>query len=109
MLPSSVSSIDRIKKAICLEFGLRRVELESRQRKRDVVIARMIGMALARQLTDLTLTQIGRRFGNRDHTRVIYASQRMGRVITVAAQALPAKATPKQWARAVQTAMELPE
>jgi chromosomal replication initiator protein len=48
-------------------------ELKSKNNSRDVVAARQIAMYLTRQLTQMSLSEIGRRFGGKHHTTVIYA------------------------------------
>jgi hypothetical protein len=98
-MPSSVGSIERIKRTVCIEFGVLKVELESHRSKNHIAIARMVAMALARQLTSLSLNQVGRWFGNRHHTAVLYACKRMSPHVTAAAQTRPA--TPEQWVAAL--------
>jgi chromosomal replication initiator protein len=104
---SSVCSVKQIKHLVCLEFGLLEVDLESDRRQRHIAIARMIGMALARRLTKLSSTQIGRRFGNRDHTTVLYACKRVGPHMEAAAQRLPDGATAEEWVKTMQSVMGL--
>jgi len=99
--------IEAIKRACCAEFEVRKAELESPKRRRQIVVARMIGMAVARRLTSRSTTQIGRRFGGRDHSTVLYAAWRMAPYVKAAARVLPANASPEAWVRAV--AWELPE
>lgn len=52
-------------------------EIVSQRRSVPVVRARQIGMALARDLTPSSFPQIGRQFGNRDHTTVLHAVRRI--------------------------------
>lgn len=52
-------------------------DLLSAKKVRTIVRARQVGMYLARQLTPLSLTQIGTLFGGRDHTTVLYALRRI--------------------------------
>jgi len=101
-------SIQQIKRAVCAEFGVRKVELESPVRHERIVIPRMVGMALARRLTNLSLTQIGRHFGERHHWTVLYACRRMEPYIELAGRVMSARATPAHWAHAMQLAMEVP-
>jgi chromosomal replication initiator protein len=99
--------IEEIKKVTCLEFGLSKAEIEGRQRKRDVAVPRMLAMSLSRQLTSLSLNAIGRRFGGRDHSTVIYACRKINPHLMIVAQRLPAKAAPRDWVKALQVTMGL--
>ena len=47
--------------------------LRGQQRNRDAVLARQIAMYLIRSMTNLSLDDIGREFGNRDHSTVIHS------------------------------------
>jgi chromosomal replication initiator protein len=51
--------------------------LRSEHRGRNVVLPRQVGMYLARQLTGLSLEQIGAYFGGRDHTTVLHACKKV--------------------------------
>jgi chromosomal replication initiator protein len=57
-------------------FSLTLAELKSTSRHRHVVEARAVAMYLARQLTGLSLEQIGSYFGDRDHTTVLHNCRR---------------------------------
>jgi chromosomal replication initiator protein len=52
-------------------------DLLSQRRHRSVVWPRQIGMYLAKNLTSRSLPEIGRRFGNRDHTTVLHAIRKV--------------------------------
>ena len=52
-------------------------DILSQRRHRSVVWPRQIGMYLAKQLTSRSLPEIGRRFGNRDHTTVLHAIRKI--------------------------------
>src|SRR5206468_8313523 len=52
-------------------------QLQSRRRYRNVVLPRQVGMYLARQLTPLSLEQIGEYFGGRDHSTVLHACRKV--------------------------------
>ncbi len=58
-------------------FGLSIDELCGPSRSRNLVQGRQIAMYLCRELTDLSLPKIGQQFGNRDHTTVMYANNRV--------------------------------
>jgi chromosomal replication initiator protein len=52
-------------------------EIKSANRSRPLVTARQIAMYLCRELTDLSLPQIGSRFGGRDHSTVVHANNKI--------------------------------
>ncbi|WP_136312888.1 chromosomal replication initiator protein DnaA [Actinomyces procaprae] len=58
-------------------FGITIDDLCSANRARTIVHARHIGMYLCRELTDMSLPQIGREFGGRDHTTVMSADKKI--------------------------------
>ena len=69
--------IDDILKIVSKHFGVNRSDLLSNRRNRSVVRPRQIGMYLAKKLTSRSLPEIGRRFGNRDHTTVLHAIRKV--------------------------------
>ena len=65
------------------EFSLTAKDLRGKSRTQSISSPRQIAMYLARQYTDSSLEEIGRFFGNRDHTTVLYAVRRVtGRIET---------------------------
>ena len=62
-----------VKKYICKHFDLKLVDLESSKRSRNLSYPRQIAMYICREMTDLSLPKIGEAFGNRDHTTVLHA------------------------------------
>ena len=84
MIKDLVNSVDarRIKiedilKIVTRHFGISRGDILSQRRHRSVVRPRQIGMYLAKQLTERSLPEIGRRFGGRDHTTVLHAIRKI--------------------------------
>jgi chromosomal replication initiator protein len=65
-----------ITKQVCRYFSLKAAELRGPARQQRVVRARGVAMLLARQLTNKSLDQVGRHFGNRDHSTVLHACQK---------------------------------
>ncbi len=74
--------IEDILRIISRHFGVSKGDLLSQRRHRSVVWPRQIGMYLAKQLTARSLPEIGRRFGNRDHTTVLHAIRKIQGQIT---------------------------
>jgi chromosomal replication initiator protein len=58
-------------------FQLTAADLKSRKRDRATALARQVAMYLIKQTTNCSLAQIGLELGNRDHSTVIYASQKI--------------------------------
>jgi len=69
--------IEDIIKLVSRHFGVSKPDILSQRRHRSVVWPRQIGMYLSKQLTARSLPEIGRRFGNRDHTTVLHAIRKI--------------------------------
>lgn len=69
--------IEDILKVVSRHYGVSKGDILSQRRHRSVVWPRQIGMYLAKQLTARSLPEIGRRFGNRDHTTVLHAIRKI--------------------------------
>ena len=70
-------TIDHVKRATMQVFEITKTDIESARRSRSVAYPRQIAMYLCRKLTTRSLPQIGRFFGNRDHTTVLYAVRKL--------------------------------
>src|SRR3712207_2673174 len=66
-------SIDEIQTQVAEHYRIRKAEMTSARRAREVARPRQVAMYLSKQLTPKSLPDIGRRFGGRDHTTVIHA------------------------------------
>jgi chromosomal replication initiator protein len=75
-LPPRAASLEAIQQAAADAFDLSRERLLARDRSPKVAMARQIAMYLARELTDVSLPEIGRGFG-RDHSTVLHAHKRI--------------------------------
>jgi chromosomal replication initiator protein len=69
--------IQDICEAVVNRFKVKLSDMQSRKHATRIAIPRRICMYLARDLTDLTLAEIGGHFGDRDYTAVIYAIERI--------------------------------
>ncbi len=70
-------TIEEIQKRVCEQWNVRLTDMSSARRARSVARPRQVAMYLAKQLTSRSLPEIGRRFGNRDHTTVMHAVARV--------------------------------
>jgi chromosomal replication initiator protein len=76
-VPSGPPDVLTIQKAAAKEFDVTMESLRGKRRTSQVALARQVAMYVAKQCTGLTLVEIGKRFGNRDHSTVIYALNRV--------------------------------
>ena len=70
-------SIENIQKTVVDFYGIRVADLKSKRRNRQIARPRQIAMALAKELTSMSLPDIGDAFGGRDHTTVIHACKKV--------------------------------
>jgi chromosomal replication initiator protein len=66
-------SVEGIQKTVAEYFKLKISDMHSKKRSRNVARPRQVAMALAKDLTQMSLPEIGEAFGNRDHTTVLHA------------------------------------
>lgn len=74
-------TMDRIVRQVGQYFRVEPRQLRSAGRSRAVLVPRQVGMYLARQLTSLSLEQIGAYFGGRDHSTVLHACRKVEEAI----------------------------
>ena len=70
-------TIDEIQRSVCEHFNIKMAEMSSARRARAVARPRQIAMYLAKMMTSRSLPEIGRKFGNRDHTTVMHAVRKI--------------------------------
>ncbi|MDD2776237.1 MAG: chromosomal replication initiator protein DnaA [Gallionella sp.] len=70
---SRVISVDNIQKTVADYYRIKLVELLSKKRTRNLTRPRQLAMALTREITSLSLPEIGNAFGGKDHSTVIHA------------------------------------
>ena len=66
-------TIEAIQRAVAENFGMRVSDLKQKNNSRNVVVPRQIAMYLAKQMTEASLPEIGRQFGNKHHTTVMHS------------------------------------
>ena len=70
-------TVSFIKEYVASQFHIKMEEINSAKRTRSIAFPRQIAMFLTRELTDLSLPKIGNEFGNRDHTTVMHACDKI--------------------------------
>ncbi len=68
--PVTTDSIQRI---VCEHFALKVADMKAKKRTKEIALPRQVAMYLSKQLTTLSLSDIGKNFGGKDHATVIYA------------------------------------
>jgi chromosomal replication initiator protein len=71
------TSVEEIQRAVCSHFRLSNGELLSKDRHKSVAFARHVAMYICRQRLGCSFPELGRAFGNRDHTTVMSAVRRV--------------------------------
>jgi chromosomal replication initiator protein len=74
---ADLMSVEDIQRAVCSHFRLTSSELLSKDRHKSVAFARQVAMYLCRQRLKCSFPELGRAFGNRDHTTVMSAVRRV--------------------------------
>jgi hypothetical protein len=73
--------VDKIQKVVARRFGVTRMDIMSRRKMARLVLPRHVAIYLTKELTPLSLPQIGMRFGGKDHTTILHAVRRMEKII----------------------------
>ncbi len=71
--PHRLITVDFIQRCVSEEFAISLHELKTRRRNKNIVMPRQVAMYLSRELTDLSLPEIGDNFGGKDHTTVLHS------------------------------------
>jgi len=79
-LQDRLVTIENIQKTVAGFYKIRVADLVSRSRTRSITTPRQVAMALARELTNHSLPEIGDSFGGRDHTTVLHACRKIARL-----------------------------
>lgn len=70
-------TLDNIQKTVAEYYKMRLADLMGKKRSRSVARPRQVAMALAKELTNHSLPEIGQGFGGRDHTTVLHACRKV--------------------------------
>jgi chromosomal replication initiator protein len=70
-------TVEIIQKIVADFYGIRFQELKTKKRTKEIALPRQIAMYISREHTDLSLNDIGKNFGGKDHATVIYACRQI--------------------------------
>jgi chromosomal replication initiator protein len=76
-LQDKLVTIENIQKTVADYYKIKVADILSKRRSRSVARPRQVAMALAKELTNHSLPEIGNAFGGRDHTTVIHAVRKV--------------------------------
>ncbi len=76
-LQEKLVTVENIQKTVAEYYKIRVADLLSKRRSRSIARPRQVAMALAKELTNHSLPEIGDAFGGRDHTTVMHACKRI--------------------------------
>jgi len=74
-------TIEEIVKAVGAKFNIKISEIKSQKKNKNLVLARQVSMFLAREMTSLSFPDIGDKIGSRDHSTVIYANNKIKKLL----------------------------
>jgi chromosomal replication initiator protein len=70
-------TIENIQKTVCDFYNLKLTDIKARKRTKEIALPRQVAMYIGKQITDLSLNDIGKAFGGKDHATVIYACKQI--------------------------------
>ncbi|MDP8211914.1 MAG: chromosomal replication initiator protein DnaA [Candidatus Zapsychrus exili] len=74
---AKIITIEMVQKEVVKHFNMSLADIRAKRRNKNIVLARQIAMHLARQLTNLSLPEIGNAFGGKDHTTVLHSCKKI--------------------------------
>ncbi|HCU04977.1 MAG TPA: chromosomal replication initiator protein DnaA, partial [Coxiellaceae bacterium] len=80
-LQDKLVTIENIQRIVAEYYKVKVADLMSERRSRSIVRPRQMAMALAKELTNHSLPEIGNAFGGKDHTTVLHACKKMKELI----------------------------
>jgi chromosomal replication initiator protein len=76
-------TIEEIIKSVSVKLNIKIADIRSHNKTKNLVLARQVAMFLARELTSASFPDIGEKVGGRDHSTVIYAHNKIKKLLTV--------------------------
>jgi chromosomal replication initiator protein len=77
---TSVITVEKIQKLICHQFKIKLSQLKSRNNSPKIAFPRQIGMYLSKELAKVSLPEIGKKFGGKHHTTVLYSIRKVDKL-----------------------------
>jgi chromosomal replication initiator protein len=74
-------TIEEIIKAVCSRMGVKISDLKSQKKNKNIALSRQVSMYLAREMTSASFPDIGEKIGGRDHSTVIYAHNKVKKML----------------------------
>jgi len=74
-------SVEMVQKSVSEFYSIPLSELRAKKRTKNIVLPRQVAMYLSRQLTNMSLPEIGNAFGGKDHTTVLHSCKKIEREI----------------------------
>nr|WP_243699888.1 chromosomal replication initiator protein DnaA [Lysobacter sp. N42] len=81
MAQDKMITIDNIQRTVADYYNIKITDIVSKRRSRSIARPRQVAMALAKELTNHSLPEIGEAFGGRDHTTVLHACRKVKELI----------------------------
>jgi chromosomal replication initiator protein len=76
--PERIVTVEQIQRMVADHYGIPEEAMKVKKRTSSLAFPRQVAMLLSRELTNLSLSEIGSRFGGRDHTTVMHACDKIG-------------------------------
>ncbi|MBU1185086.1 MAG: chromosomal replication initiator protein DnaA, partial [Proteobacteria bacterium] len=76
-------TIEEIIKSVSVKLNIKIADIRSHNKTKNLVLARQVAMFLAREMTSASFPDIGEKVGGRDHSTVIYAHNKIKKLLTV--------------------------
>ena len=80
-IPSPKITVDYIKRVVCRHYGISHADIISERRDQKMVKPRHVAMYLAKTQTSMSLPRIGEKFGDRDHSSILFAVRKIASLI----------------------------
>ncbi|MBN2383447.1 chromosomal replication initiator protein DnaA [bacterium] len=74
-------TVELIQKVVAKHFGIKIQMMRSKTRTKDIAFPRQIAMFLCREMTSESLPSIGKQFGGKDHTTILYACEKIKKTV----------------------------